>query len=312
MELTLLGIFGREREEYKAVSEIVWNDRFNVGVECIDKAHQRLFSIVGKLLSLNQDTEKQQYACREGVKYFKSYTMKHFAEEEAYMKSIGYKDLDAHKCLHDNMRDITIPALEAELEEQNYSTGAIQHFLGMCVGWLNGHIMIDDHAIAGDTYKKWEHQPSESEIDSLEKAAIQALDNLYRIKAKPVSVHYGGEDFASGNALCFRLLYSSPAGEHQQIYLLYEEKLILSMIGDLFGKQIDRIDKTVSYAVKMLSSKYMDCIARHFPHTEGTKLEKTDLMTFEQFHKAYDRQSPPYSLLFGTGGKGYFALCVQP
>ena len=50
------------------MSGIVWNDRFNVGVESIDRAHQRLFSIVGKLLSLNEDTEKQQYACREGIK----------------------------------------------------------------------------------------------------------------------------------------------------------------------------------------------------------------------------------------------------
>ncbi len=293
------------------MSEIVWNDRFNVGVECIDKAHQRLFSIVGKLLSLNEDTEKQQYACREGIKYFKSYTMKHFAEEEAYMKSIGYKDYEIHKSLHDNMRDHTIPALEAELEEQNYSTGSVQHFLGMCIGWLNGHIMIEDHAIAGNSYKKWEHQPAESELDSLEKAAIQALDNLYRIKAKTVSVRYGGEDFASGKALCFRLLYSSPAGKRQQVYMVYEEKLILNMVGDLFGKQIDRIDKTVSYAVKMLSPKFMSCISRHFPFTEGTKLEKSDLLTFEQFTKVFDRQCPPYSLLFGTGGKGYFALCIQ-
>ena len=65
--------------------EIKWNDRFNVGVESIDSAHRKLFSIVGKLIALNEDEAKQQHACREGIKYFKSYTMKHFADEEAYI-----------------------------------------------------------------------------------------------------------------------------------------------------------------------------------------------------------------------------------
>lgn len=37
---------------------------------------------VGKLLSLTEDAEKQKHACQEGIKYFKSYTMKHFAEDE--------------------------------------------------------------------------------------------------------------------------------------------------------------------------------------------------------------------------------------
>ena len=28
-------------------AEIKWNNRFNIGVDSIDKAHQKLFSIVG-------------------------------------------------------------------------------------------------------------------------------------------------------------------------------------------------------------------------------------------------------------------------
>ncbi len=61
------------------MSEVKWNDRFNIGVEIVDRAHKKLFSIVGKLLSLTEDAEKQKHACQEGIKYFKSYTMKHFA-----------------------------------------------------------------------------------------------------------------------------------------------------------------------------------------------------------------------------------------
>ncbi len=73
------------------VSEVKWDDRFNIGVEVVDRAHRRLFAIVNKLLAMNTDTEKNRHACKEGIKFFKNYAVKHFSEEEAYMKSINYK-----------------------------------------------------------------------------------------------------------------------------------------------------------------------------------------------------------------------------
>ncbi|MCI8327701.1 MAG: bacteriohemerythrin, partial [Lachnospiraceae bacterium] len=152
---------------------IPWNDRFNLGVDVIDKAHQKLFSIVGKLVSFNNEDElKQQHACKEGIKYLKSYTLKHFAQEEAYMKSIDYDGYPMHKRLHDNMRDKTLPALEEELEEQNYSIESVQHFLGICIGWLNSHIMTEDFAITGRISKKWVQHTSEDVTTALTNAII--------------------------------------------------------------------------------------------------------------------------------------------
>ena len=295
------------------MNEVKWNDRFNIGVESIDKAHQRLFSIVRKLLSLNEDTAKQQHACREGVKYFKSYTLRHFAEEEAYMKSVNYGDYEIHKKLHDNMKFNTIPALEAELESENYSVESVQHFLGMCVGWLNGHIMIEDRAITGTVPNKWVHQPSEDEIVSLEKAVIQGLESLYGVKSQIVSKHYSGEDFSSGKTVCYRLTYVSREGMRKRVYLVYEEQMVLSMLGDMIGKQVKRVDKTVVYAIKALSHKFMDGVREHFAITEGYELEKMDLMTFEQFAKMFvmDKEYPPYSLLFSTEKNGYFVFCLK-
>lgn len=49
------------------MKEIKWNDRFNVGVDIIDSAHKKLFSIVGKLIALNEGESKQQHACWEGI-----------------------------------------------------------------------------------------------------------------------------------------------------------------------------------------------------------------------------------------------------
>lgn len=295
------------------MNDVKWNDRFKIGVDNIDRAHQRLFSIVSKLISLNEDTDKQQHACREGIKYFKSYTLRHFADEEAYMRSIGYSEYDIHKSLHDNMCKVTIPALEEELESQNYSVESVQHFLGICIGWLNAHIMIEDNAITGRTSHKWLHQPKENALISLEKAIAQALEHLFRVKSQLISDHYSGEDFASGHALCYRLSYSCAEGRKRYAYIIYEERIILLMLSELLGKPVKRIDKTVIQAMKLLSQKFMLCICAHFPLAKDDQLEKIDVMTFEQVERMFvtSREYPPYSLLFRTEMNGYFAFCAR-
>ena len=295
------------------MKEIKWNDRYNIGVESIDKAHRRLFSIVSKLISLNEDEAKQQHACREGIKYFKNYTLKHFADEEAYMQSIGYSDYAIHKSLHDNMRDKTLPALENELETQNYSTESVQHFIGICVGWLNAHVMIEDHAITGRTANKWIHQASENELVSLEKAIIQALNELFQANSHIVSEHYSGEDFASGRALCYRLTYASTEKKPLQVYLIYEERMILNILSEMLDRQIKKVDKTVCDAFRLLSQRFMKSLSSHFVLTEGYRLEKVDVLTFAQIQKVFsmDKQYPLYSLLFNTEKNNYFAFCLR-
>ena len=291
------------------MNAIKWNNRFNIGVEVVDKAHQKLFSIVGKLIALNEE-EKQQHACREGIKYFKNYTLKHFAEEEAYMKSIDYPGYEIHKKLHDNLCHNTLPALELEMEEQDYSKESVGHFIGICIGWLNEHIMIEDHAITGGYANKWVHQPSEDAIASLQKAVVQSAKNLFRVDARLVSDHYSGEDFCEGSKLCFRLTYKTPEKKKIYVYFIYEERLILASLSEMLGRQIQYADKTVLYTVKVLSQNFIEQMSAHFSEGE-TAWEKTDVMSFDQVMNDFYKEFPPYSMLFGTGGKGYFAVCIR-
>ncbi len=295
------------------MSEVKWNDRFNIGVEIVDRAHRKLFSIVGKLLNLTEDAEKQKHACQEGIKYFKSYTIKHFAEEEAYMRKIGYQGYEIHKSLHDNLQNQTLPALEEEMEAQDYSAESIQHFLGICVGWLNVHIMIEDCAITGKTPHKWVHKPAEDELVSLEKAVIQTFHDLFKLEAALVSAHYSGEDFASGKALCFRMSYRKADGQYTQAVLVYEEQMVIKLISELLGKRVNRVDKTIAEAMKLISGKFMECMETHFSLKDSYKLEKVNILSFEQLVRSFEfeKQFPPYSLLFRTEKNDYFALCVK-
>lgn len=291
--------------------EIKWNDRFNIGVDSIDNAHKKLFSIVGKLIALNEDEAKQRHACREGIKYFKNYTAKHFEDEEAYMRSINYPNLAIHKSLHDSLRDKTIPALEAEMEKEDYSTESVGHFLGICVGWLNGHIMVEDRAITGKNPNKWTHQPDDDMLKDLELAAIQALESLSQADATVISRRYSGEEFSTGKTLCFRLTYRSKEGKAIRLYLVYEESLVLQSLSEILNKDIHRIDQTVITAMKLLSEQFINRLQSHFPLADYGILERNDLMSFEQFVRTFDKEFPPLSLLFSAEGKGYFALCAQ-
>ena len=97
--------------------QLVWQDRFNIGVDVIDKEHRKLFSILNRLLTNKQQDERSKWIYQEGVKYFKEHAMKHFAEEEVYMASISYAGFETHRRVHDNFRKKTLPALEKELNQ---------------------------------------------------------------------------------------------------------------------------------------------------------------------------------------------------
>lgn len=297
--------------ESHMLSEVKWNDRYNTNVDIIDKAHQKLFSIVGKLITLNEDETKQLHACKEGIKYFKSYTLKHFAEEEAYMQSIHYSGYELHKTLHDDLRDKTIPALEKEMEEQEYSKESVEHFLGICVGWLNVHIAVEDQAITGRAVNKWIHQPSEDMLTSLKKASMEVWENLFKLSVGIVSERYSGENFSSENILCYRLNYHNEAGERLQVFLAYEERMVLHVLSSVIGKQIPKVDKTVIHAIKMISQQFMACVGKHFAQKDAYRLDRNDMLTFDQLLRTFDKEYPPYSLLFHTDGNGYMALCIR-
>ena len=102
-------------------NQLIWQERYNVGVDIIDKEHKKLFGIMNRLFSMNEKESKSQWVCQEGIKYFKDHALKHFTEEEVYMASIHYEGFETHRKLHDKFRQKTLPALERELEQTGYS-----------------------------------------------------------------------------------------------------------------------------------------------------------------------------------------------
>ena len=66
----------------------IWRDEFILGIDVIDKEHQRLFKIINKLFEYREAGKDAQWTCQEGIKFFKTHALKHFSDEETYMASV--------------------------------------------------------------------------------------------------------------------------------------------------------------------------------------------------------------------------------
>lgn len=288
--------------------EAEWDKRFNIGVDSIDNAHRKLFSIVRKLIHLSKDENNGQWACAEGIKYFKSYAIEHFTDEESYMQSIGYKGYRIHKRLHDDMRYKTLPALEKDLTESNYSQEAIHHFLGICLGWLTAHILIEDRAITGKVSNKWKKDNSGSNMNILEDSLAITIRELFRLQTEIVSEHYSGEDF--GTSMIIRLTYHSEDEKKVQIFMVLEESLVLKIVSAMLDMPLTKMDQLVLNAGNQLSLQIAERLAMHCHLSSQFQLESSHFMTDEQFRKTFYLEVFDYSLLFNTG-YGYFAFCIK-
>lgn len=290
------------------MDRIVWHDKYNIGVDFIDKEHKVLFSTMNKLLRINENEEKSEWVCQEGVKYLKNHTLEHFEHEEEYMRSINYSEYEIHKRLHDDFCNVTLPALEREMEESQYSVESIRHFLGVCIGWVVAHTQTEDQAIVGKRKSKWGDIPHEKEKEALEQSAIQLIDDIFHLKAKLISEQYAGEDF--GEVVCCRLIYIGQNKEKWEITLVYEKYLLLKIISDILSTQYLRVDDMVVNIMRYLSRQFMERIRENFPSVDLYKLEKESLLTYEQLVDSFERANPACSLLFDTGN-GYFAFCAN-
>lgn len=287
--------------------QLVWQERFNIGVDIIDREHRKLFSILNRMLRTDEDEEKNIWAYQEGIKYFKEHAMKHFTEEESYMASINYIGFETHRRLHDNFRRKTLRALEKELKQTNYSEEAISHFLSVCAGWLIGHTLIEDRAITGHGVSKWKDLLPEEEQAAMRQTIIQLLYDLFQLDAKVVSECYGGERFGQG--IYYRLVYGTKQGEKWEIFLVFEEKLIVNTIGSMLPIESETINVMMVNAARYTARQFVERIRECFPSADLYEMKEENLLTYEQFQRAFVGQNPQFSLLFNTG-EGYFAYCV--
>ena len=288
-------------------NQLVWQDRFKIGVDIIDKEHKKLFGIMNRLLTFSEKDMKSQWVCEEGIKYFKEHAIKHFTEEETYMASIGYHGFETHRRIHDKFRLYTLPALEKELIKTNYSPDSVGHFIGVCAGWLVAHTLTEDRAITGKVMSKWGELMPEEYQDALKQTIIELYQELFQCVPQVISEHYGGEKFGKG--IYYRLVYTSEEGKNWEVLFVFEEKLLMNTTGVLLGEKNNNLNAILVNATRYMARQFIERLRAFFPTVSECEVKEENLLTYEQFQRHFEQQHPQSSLLFDTG-EGYFAFCV--
>ncbi|MCM1050108.1 MAG: bacteriohemerythrin [Clostridiales bacterium] len=288
-------------------NQIKWEERFNIGVDIIDKEHKKLFKIINKLFAFEEDEAKEQWVCQEGIKYFKDHALGHFKDEEEYMKSINYPGLEVHKRIHTDFRQKILPALEQELKDTKFSSESVNHFLGVCVGWLVAHTLSEDQAITGKSMNRWGDLLPEEQHDAMKDTIVQLVYDIFRLDTQVISESYGGEKF--GNGVYYRLIHGNDKGERCETILVLEDRLLINTTGKMLGEKTNKLSIMTINAARYTARQIVNRVMEHFPPVDSFELKSENLLTYEQFQKVLHREKPQISLLCNTG-EGYFAYCA--
>lgn len=126
------------------MSEYSWHDFLSLGVEHIDAQHRRLMDIVNDFLDAVHQGRAEEVV-RETAAALLAHTVDHFADEEAYMESIGYPDLETH---HREHRDLRAKAERMVERVARPDAGNVRDMDVLLKTWLLDHILNTDLKIA--------------------------------------------------------------------------------------------------------------------------------------------------------------------
>ena len=290
------------------MEKIAWDDKFNIGVDIIDKAHAKLFRIIHKLIDLSNDPSTTKRTCQEMLKYLETYSMAHYAEEETYMRSIHYSGYAQHKRSHDNFRDKTLVSLKKDLELSNYSLSAVQHLIGALQSWLAEHILKADQAIVKKVPR--ESYDFSSQAVLISKAVNRASQDLFLTEMKLINTDYKGENI--GNAFYCHQTYDIEGGIQLRLLLGIEEPLFRRGLEKFYGKRSVKAlagRPPASEALLPVFRQFFGHMGKFFQSKAEHELDRKNLLDTDEFRTDF-MKGYPCRMLFGSKS-GYFIFCYR-
>lgn len=129
-------------------SEFVWDpSRLALNVEEMDAEHRHLIELMNRL---HQLVDGGAPAVLQGKAFaaLADYTEKHFRHEEAYMRQIGYPDLEIHQGVHRKLMG-KLNAHALSFKQTGHFGDDLFSFLHM---WLRSHICGIDSRYAAHVH----------------------------------------------------------------------------------------------------------------------------------------------------------------
>jgi hemerythrin-like metal-binding domain len=134
----------------KGLNEMLWKDKYELGVPLIDTQHKELFKRVDAFLQTLRSSaswDEKVLRVNETLEFMKGYVVEHFRDEEEFQKSVGYPGYEIHKQIHTDMVNYVV-MVSAEYEREGCSEQLMQQFAGKLLAWLINHVAAEDQRIA--------------------------------------------------------------------------------------------------------------------------------------------------------------------
>lgn len=129
---------------------MTWRDSLKIGVPEIDRQHKELCDQVDKL----------QEACTQGkgadevkriLDFLASYTVKHFADEEAFQLRVKYPGYVQHKAKHTEFLN-QVTKLKKEATQNGVNVALVININQIVSSWLISHIKAVDTELKDYTF----------------------------------------------------------------------------------------------------------------------------------------------------------------
>lgn len=123
---------------------VVWDNKYNTGIELIDSQHKQLIELTNKLfIACREDDDVLQAVFKNAMSRMVEYVRFHFDAEIRLLTALKYPDLQNHKKKHDGLvEDI----LEASIEYNEGRKYVPNNFTRTLRDWILSHIGFYDKA----------------------------------------------------------------------------------------------------------------------------------------------------------------------
>jgi len=134
---------------------MMWKDKYKVGVQLIDEQHEELFKRLSNFIQIVQNDipwEEKLDNVKETMGFMQQYVVFHFNDEEEYMEEINYPDVKIHKDVHADFK-AGIDEYVKLFGEGGFTEEKIQEFSAKLMTWLIMHVGKMDQKV-GEYVKK--------------------------------------------------------------------------------------------------------------------------------------------------------------
>ena len=119
---------------------VEWSEDLATGVKEMDLQHRRLINMINRVYDMLNEGQKEE-AREFFIKEITSYVEEHFRDEEEFMRSINYPDLEKHKLAHDNFKKVMGSSI-SKIKEGDWRE--FRSAIALCWSWLYSHILKFD------------------------------------------------------------------------------------------------------------------------------------------------------------------------